>query len=130
MYVHLYYLHELIKILLKHKNIIGNIVAISTPLTTYYNKKNYLYISSKVAMEHYIKQLAYNEGVLANIISPGYFRSKMNKYQPPSFDVDKLPLAREISAKEIAEYIYKFIKENKLLIGQQIILDGGATLGY
>lgn len=115
----------------------GSIITVSSNLTERVNANTASYIASKAALEAITKQLAYELGqynTTCNSISPGVFFSNMST----NISKDKMkeikentPLNKIIDEKEIKDIIITML-ENKMswITGQNIIADGGNTIGY
>lgn len=115
----------------------GSIITVSSNLTERVNGNTASYIASKSALEAITKQLAYELGQYntnCNSISPGVFFSKMSS----NISKDKMkeiknntPLNRIINETEIKDIIITMIDSKMSWItGQNIIADGGNTIGF
>ncbi|MBR4177825.1 MAG: SDR family oxidoreductase [Bacilli bacterium] len=115
---------------------ITNIVLIGSNLLERKNIGSLYYVLSKGMQTQLVKQLAYEHGkynILFNQISPGMFISNMNS----NMDNEKIekienniPIKRIGTANEIANFIYEFTSTNTLITGEEIVMDGGNTIGY
>ena len=115
---------------------ITNVILIGSNLLKRKNTGSLYYVLSKGMQTQLIKQCAYEHGkynILFNQLSPGIFLSNMNcniskkKIQ----DIEKnIPIKRIGTSKEIANFIYEFTDKNTLINGEEIIMDGGNTIGY
>ena len=115
----------------------GTIIAVSSNLTERVNANTASYIASKAALEVITKQLAYELGQYntnCNSISPGVFFSKMSS----NISTEKMeeikrntPLNRIIDETEIKDVILTMLEDKMSWItGQNIIADGGNTIGF
>ena len=121
--------------LLKKANL-TNVILIGTNLLHRKNKGSLYYVLSKGMQTQLIKQLAYEYGefnILFNQISPGMFISNMNKSTTKNkikMISQNIPIRRLCTKEEISKFIYNFINNNTLITGEEIIIDGGNTIGY
>jgi len=95
------------------------------------------YVISKHGLNGAVKTLAIElapYGVLVNSLSPGYIGTKMTYQNNSEETIAKLvlgiPLGRLGSAEDIAE-VAEFLcsKKNKYINGQDIVVDGGFSIG-
>lgn len=116
----------------------GNIVTIGSNLLERVNMSSTAYISSKSALVFMTKQFAYeygNYGFRFNSVSPGFFCSKMNKDTTTEKDLSILikntPLKRLGTPKDVSKIIRFLLSEESYWItGENIIVDGGNSLGF
>ena len=115
---------------------ITNIILIGTNLLARKNMGSLYYVLSKGMQRELIKQLSYEHSkynILFNQLSPGMFLSNMN--DKTSLEKIKkieknIPLGRIGTKEEIANFIFQFASTNTLITGEEIIIDGGNTIGY
>jgi 3-oxoacyl-[acyl-carrier protein] reductase len=92
--------------------------------------KGYLpYCVSKAGVIMLTKSLAkeFAPDILINSIAPGMieFNEKLDKHKP---DIDKIPLKRYASPKDIIDLIQYLVISSKYITGQTFIIDGGRIL--
>lgn len=118
------------------KALVTNVILIGTNLLTRKNKESLYYVLSKGMQTQLVKSLAYEHGkynILFNQISPGMFLSNMNKDTSKEKVVEfekNIPIKRLCTKEEIAKFIVEFSKVNTCITGEEIIVDGGNTIGY
>lgn len=109
---------------------------INTNLLRLTNVGSLYYNMSKSMQREIVRQIAYENGehnILINSLMLGFFKSNLNK----SISKTKLnsiknniPLHRIPTAKEISKIIVRFTESNSFITGENIVIDGGNTLGY
>ena len=115
---------------------ITNVILIGTNLLVRKNKGSLYYTLSKGMQRELIKQLSYEHSqynILFNQISPGMFISHMNdqtSLEKIKAIEENIPLKRLGTKEEIALSIYHFASSNTLITGEEIVMDGGNTIGY
>lgn len=115
----------------------GYILAISSLYGEFARGKRLTYVISKHALNGFIKTLAIELGpynILINTLSPGFVDTKMTRKNNTletikSFE-SKIPLGRLALPEDIAGVCYFLCsEENKYINGQNIIVDGGYSIG-
>ena len=131
-FIHIY---KAIFNILKRVNI-TNVVLIGTNLLVRKNKGSLYYTLSKGMQRELVKQLSYEHSqynILFNQISPGMFISHMNDKTPKEKikEIEQnIPIKRLGTKEELALSIYHFASTNTLVTGEEILMDGGNTIGY
>lgn len=113
------------------------ILAISSIYSTVSRKKRFSYVAAKHCLNGMIKTLALELaefGIIVNALSPGFVATKMTyKNNSPAVIeeiVKKIPLARLAIPSDMAKVAYFLCSSDNLYIsGQNIIADGGYTIG-
>jgi 3-oxoacyl-[acyl-carrier protein] reductase len=131
--------YEIIRFLMKENRIKqgGHIVGISSIYGSLARKGRFSYVSSKHALHGMIKTLSLELGQLAikaNVVSPGFVDTKMtrknNTEEKIKGFVEKIPLGRLASTHDIANVVYFMCSpENTYITGQELIVDGGYSMG-
>ena len=115
----------------------GYILAISSIYGLFSRKGRFSYASSKHCLNGMIKTLAIDLGRLnikVNAVSPGFVDTRLtrnnNSLEKIQSFKQKIPLGRLANTDDIAEVAYFMCSlENRYITGQQIIVDGGYTVG-
>lgn len=113
----------------------ASLVFISSVASNYATAGSIMYMSSKGALNSFVKGLA-NElaflGIRANAIQPGMIVTKMNNAIPDDEiqkDVLKYPLGRYGKPEEVAwAAVYLLSDATKWMTGSLLTIDGGLTL--
>lgn len=115
----------------------GTVIAVCTNLLLRMNHFSADYISSKAALLMMSKQFAYEFGeknIRFNTVSPGYFKSKMSDDIPSNIiEIIKrnTPLQKIGTVDDIANVIIWLLStEAKWITGENIVIDGGNTIGF
>jgi 3-oxoacyl-[acyl-carrier protein] reductase len=115
---------------------ITNVILIGTNLLVRKNKGSLYYTLSKGMQRELVKQLSYEHSqynILFNQISPGMFISNMNdntSIEKIKKIEENIPIKRLGTKDEVALSIYHFASTNTLVTGEEIVMDGGNTIGY
>jgi len=114
----------------------GRIVVIGS-LYSFMARQNRLpYVMAKHSLLGAVRELAlelaqYN--VLINMVSPGFIDTKMTRQNNNKKTIDKItsniPLKRMGTAQEIANLILYLCTKNDYITGQNIVVDGGYSIG-
>lgn len=115
----------------------GYILAISSIYGLVSRRDRFSYSSAKHCLNGMIKTLAIDLGELnikVNAISPGFVDTRLtrNNNSPEKIQSFKqrIPLGRLANTEDIAEVAYFMCSlGNRYITGQQIIIDGGYTIG-
>jgi 3-oxoacyl-[acyl-carrier protein] reductase len=115
----------------------GYIIAVSSLYGTFARSKRTSYVTSKHALNGLMKSLAIELGpfnIKVNTVSPGFVDTKMtrkNNDENTIKDLElKIPLRRLAQPKDIANIVYFLCSsENNYINGQDIIVDGGYSIG-
>lgn len=115
----------------------GCILAVSSIYGTFSRGKRIPYATSKHALNGLIKTLAIELGpfnILVNTVSPGFVDTKMTRKNNTLETIknceSKVPLGRLALPEDIADVCYFLCStENKYINGQDIIVDGGYSIG-
>ena len=113
----------------------GSIVFISSVASSFASIGNILYMSSKGAMNSFVKGIALelsSSGIRANAIQPGMIKTNLTKAisdEELERDISKYPLGRYGNREEIAyTAIFLLSDATKWMTGSIITIDGGLTL--
>lgn len=125
----------LIKYAILKKN--GYILAVSSIYGFLSRKNRFSYSSAKHCLNGMVRTLAIELGeqnIKVNALSPGFVDTKMtranNSQEKIKSFMEKIPLGRLANSEDIAEVAYFMCsRENRYITGQQIIVDGGYTIG-
>jgi 3-oxoacyl-[acyl-carrier protein] reductase len=115
----------------------GHILAISSIYGFLARKGRAAYVMSKHALNGLIKTLAIELGpynIMVNTVSPGfvdtYLTTKNNSPEKIKQFEDQIPIGRLCLPSEIANIVYFLCSdENSYLTGQDIVVDGGLSIG-
>ena len=112
----------------------SNVIAIGSLYATNTKENRIQYAMSKHAMYGAVKTLALeksSEGIKVNMVSPGFVDTEMTRKNNSSDRLNYLekniPLGLT-DAWEIANLCVYLIKNNRAITGQNILVDGGASL--
>lgn len=92
--------------------------------------KHPAYGASKAASRNVIMQFATHyarEGILINMISPGSIKSMQDEKFISKMN-QKIPIGRLAEAREITSILKFLLEGNSYMIGQNLLIDGGASL--
>ena len=115
----------------------GRVVVISSLYGFLARRGRLPYVLSKHALNGVVKTLAIElaeYGVLVNSLSPGYIGTKMTYANNPQNTIDRftsgIPLRRLGTPEDIAE-VASFLcsDRNRYITGQDIVVDGGFSVG-
>jgi 3-oxoacyl-[acyl-carrier protein] reductase len=119
----------------KHQNY-GRIVVISSLYGFLSRQSRMPYVISKHGLVGAVKTLALElaqYGVLSNCVSPGYINTKMtsknNSPETIARLVQGIPQGRMGTPEDIAKVVDFLISENTYINGQDIVVDGGYSVG-
>ncbi len=115
----------------------GNILAISSLYSVFSRVGRLPYSVSKHGLNGMIKTLALElapNGILVNSLSPGFVDTKMTRKNNSAAVIEalekKIPLGRLAHPEEIARVAYFLCSpDNTYMNGQNIIIDGGFSIG-
>lgn len=131
--------YQIVNFLTKNKKIAegGHILGISSIYGQISRPARFSYASSKHSLNGMVKTLAIELGPLnikVNSISPGFVDTKLTRKNNSPEKIrefeKKIPLGRLVSVDDVANIVYFFASpENTFVTGQDIIIDGGYTIG-
>ena len=115
----------------------GHILAISSIYGFIARNKRLPYVMSKHALNGLVKTLAIELGrhnIKVNALAPGFVDTKMTRKNNDAVTIKdfegKIPLGRLASVADIAEVAYFLCSPlNRYITGQNIIVDGGYSIG-
>lgn len=115
----------------------GAIVGISSIYGLVARQGRLAYVASKYSLKGMAKSLALELGqynVKVNTLSPGFVDTKLTRQNNSAETIEhfrhKIPLGRLATPEDIASAVYFLCsKENNFITGQDIIVDGGYTIG-
>lgn len=115
----------------------GYILAISSLYGSFAREKRLPYVMSKHALEGLVKTVAIELGqynIKVNSLSPGFVDTKMTRKNNSPEKIrqfeEKIPLNRLAQPSDIANVAYFLCSnENNYINGQNIIVDGGYSIG-
>ena len=115
----------------------GYVVAVSSLYGTFARSKRLPYVMSKHALNGLIKTLAIELGpynIKVNAVSPGFVDTKMTRKNNDARTIksfeERIPLGRLAAPSAIANIVYFLCSsENDYITGQDIIIDGGYSIG-
>ena len=118
------------------KNNYGYILSISSLYGFISRKNRLLYTASKHSLNGMVKTMALELGshnIKVNSLSPGFVDTRLtrknnNKDKIKSWE-SKIPLGRLAKPRDIARVSYFLCSENTYITGQNIVVDGGYTIG-
>jgi len=113
-------------------NSLGDIIAISSTAALAPYSQGHAYVASQGALMASVRSLALEltPRIRVNAVLPGIVETL--RHLERQLDVErgkKLPIGRMIQPNEIAEGVL-FLLHCRAIIGQGLIIDGGATIGY
>lgn len=130
---------KIVNYLVKYSKLKSNayILAISSIYGFISRKKRFSYSSSKHCLNGMIKTFAIELGeknIKVNSIAPGFVDTKLtrtnNSLEKINSFINKIPLGRLANSDDIAEVAYFICSQsNRYITGQQIVIDGGYTVG-
>lgn len=112
----------------------SNIIAIGSLYATNTKENRIQYTMSKHAMYGAVKTLALEtslDGIKVNMVSPGFIDTKMTRKNNSADRINYLEKNIPLGLTdpwEIANLCVYLIKNNKAITGQNILVDGGASL--
>lgn len=113
----------------------SSLVFISSVAVNYASKGSIMYMSSKGALNSFVKGLAFELstfGIRANIIQPGMINTNLSPLlsnQDKEKDIANYPLGRYGNPEEIAyAAVYLLSDATKWITGSTLTIDGGLTL--
>lgn len=114
----------------------GNVIAISSLYGVMSRKNRFPYTVSKHALIGAVQSMALDLAdyhVKVNAVCPGYVATEMTYRNNPKSTIDHLieniPMGRLAYPWEIAELVLFFCTKNTYITGQNIIIDGGYSVG-
>ena len=114
----------------------GRVVAISSLYGFLARKQRLPYTISKHALNGAIKSLALEyakDNILFNTVSPGFVDTELTHQNNSQQKIDKLiehiPIGRLCKPEEIAKIAVYLALENDYITGQDIVVDGGYSIG-
>lgn len=125
---------EAVKYILKNDSNNGNVVNIVSNSLKTHNASNIIYIASKAALQSFTESMAvhYGEFVKFNAVAPGLINSNITNSRYKRIEqsvLDKTPVGRLASSKDIANTVKFLLLDNVAINGQTLYVDGGRTIG-
>ena len=118
------------------KNKYGYILSISSLYGFISRKNRLLYSASKHSLNGMVKSMAIelgNHNIKVNSLSPGFVDTKITRKNNNNDKIkewkNKIPLNRLAEPNDIADVAYFLCNNNKYITGQDIVVDGGYTVG-
>ena len=118
------------------QNKFGYILSISSLYGFISRKNRLLYSASKHSLNGMMKTMALelgNHNIKVNSLSPGFVDTKLTRKNNSSQKIkewkNKIPLNRLASTDDIAKVSYFLCNDNNYITGQDIVVDGGYTIG-
>ncbi len=131
--------YRIVQLLLPGMKKKGNayILALSSLYGVIARAKRFSYVASKHALNGMVKLLAIELGphnIKVNALSPGFVDTKMTRKNNSDAVIkgfeERIPLGRLASVNDIADAAYFLCSpENRYITGQNIIIDGGYSVG-
>ena len=114
----------------------GYILSVSSLYGFISRKNRLLYTASKHSLNGMVKAMSLelgNHNIKVNSLSPGFVNTRLtrknnNKDKIKSWE-SKIPLGRLAEPRDIARVSYFLCSENTYITGQNIVVDGGYTIG-
>ncbi len=114
----------------------SRICAISSLYGIFSRKKRISYTASKHALNGMVKNLSLElapKKILVNSVSPGFISTKMtfknNTEEKINDFKSKIPLSDLGDPNDVASIVYYLCTENNYITGQNIVVDGGYSVG-